>query len=60
MVHISEVSDRRIDKVSDELKVGQKVKIKVVSIDEERGRIGLSIKKAQDVTVSPSLTEGQK
>lgn len=60
MVHISEVSDRRIDKVSDELKIGQKVKVKVVSIDEDRGRVGLSIKKAQGDMTPPILTERQK
>jgi len=46
MVHISEVAKERIEKVSDVLKVGQKVKVKVVTVDKERGRIGLSIKQA--------------
>ncbi|MDH4358465.1 MAG: polyribonucleotide nucleotidyltransferase [Candidatus Berkelbacteria bacterium] len=45
MVHISEIANRRIEKVSDELKVGQRVKVKVVNIDSERGRVALSIKK---------------
>ncbi len=44
MVHISEVAPKRIDKVSDELSVGQTVKVKVLSIDRERGRVALSIK----------------
>jgi polyribonucleotide nucleotidyltransferase len=46
MVHISEVCDKRIDKVSDVLKVGQKVDVLVVNVDQERGRVALSIKKA--------------
>ncbi len=46
MVHISEIANERIAKVSDALKVGQKVKVKVVTVDAERGRIGLSIKQA--------------
>lgn len=48
MVHISEIANERIERVSDAVKVGQKVKVKVVSVDPERGRIGLSIKKAQE------------
>jgi polyribonucleotide nucleotidyltransferase len=46
MVHISEVAPERIEKVSDKVKVGDKVKVKVVSVDKERGRTGLSIKRA--------------
>jgi len=46
MVHISEIAPERIEKVSDKVKVGDKVKVKVVNVDKERGRIGLSIKKA--------------
>ena len=46
MVHISEIANERIEKVSDRVKVGDKVKVKVVGIDPERGRIALSIKKA--------------
>ncbi len=48
MVHISEIASRRIEKVSDEVKVGDKVKVKVVNVDKERNRVGLSIKKAQE------------
>ncbi len=52
MVHISEISQKRIGKVSDELKIGQKVKVKVINIDEERGRVGLSIKQANQENTS--------
>ena len=44
MIHISQVSRERIDRVSDYLKVGQPVKVRVVSIDPEKNRIALSIK----------------
>jgi len=47
MVHISEIARERIADVSSVLKVGQTVKVKVVSVDRERGRVGLSIKQAQ-------------
>lgn len=46
MVHISEIADHRVEKIEDELKIGQMVKVKCVSVDAERGRIGLSIKQA--------------
>ncbi|TSC92555.1 MAG: polyribonucleotide nucleotidyltransferase [Candidatus Berkelbacteria bacterium Licking1014_7] len=46
MVHISEIAPQRIDSVSSALKIGQRVKVKVIKIDEEQGRIGLSIKRA--------------
>ncbi len=44
MIHISQVDNQRIEKVSDILKEGDKVKVKVVDIDREKGRIGLSRK----------------
>jgi len=46
MVHISEIANERIDKVSDKLKVGQTVDVVVTDVDRERGRISLSIKRA--------------
>ena len=45
MVHISELSPERVEKVTDVLKEGQIVKVKVIGIDE-RGRISLTIKNA--------------
>ena len=44
MVHISQVAPERIDKVSDKLKVGDVVKVKVLDVDPVRNRIALSIK----------------
>lgn len=48
LVHISEICDRYIKHPSEELTVGQIVKVKVISIDLNKKRIGLSIKKAGD------------
>ena len=45
MVHISEIANERIEKVSDKLKVGQNVNVVVTEVDKERGRISLSIKR---------------
>lgn len=44
MVHISEIAYRRIAKVSDVIKLGDKVKVKVMDIDKEKGRVSLSMK----------------
>ncbi len=44
LVHLTEISWDRIKHPSDVLKVGQSVRVRVISIDEERKRIGLSIK----------------
>lgn len=46
MVHISQIADHRVEKVEDELKEGQKVKVKLLAVDE-RGRLSLSIKDAK-------------
>ena len=45
MVHISELSDKRVEKVTDVLTEGQIVKVKLIGIDD-RGRLSLSIKSA--------------
>lgn len=46
LVHISEISDEYVKEVSDHLSEGQKVKVKVLSI-EDGGKIALSMKQAQ-------------
>lgn len=47
LVHLSEISWDRIQHPSEVLKVGQEVKVKVISIDREKKRIGLSIRQLQ-------------
>ena len=46
LVHISEVADAYVKDVNDYLKDKDKVRVKVISVDEN-GKIGLSIKQAQ-------------
>ena len=48
LVHISEISWNRVLHPGDVLKVGQEVKVKVISIDKEKKRIGLSIRQLQE------------
>ncbi len=48
LVHISEVSDGYVKDVSEFLEQNQKVKVKVLAIDEANKKITLSIKKANE------------
>ncbi len=48
LVHLSEISWERIDHPSEVLEVGQEVDVKIISIDRERKRIGLSIRQLQE------------
>lgn len=45
MVHVSELAPWRVDKVADIVKIGDKVKVKVIEVDD-LGRINLSMKQA--------------
>ena len=53
LVHISEIAYSYVNDVSEHLKEGQEVKVKVIGIDES-GRINLSIKKAMDPPPRPA------
>lgn len=44
LVHISQISDQHVEKVKDALKVGQEVEARIVKIDRDERRIGLSIR----------------
>ena len=44
LVHISEISNERVEKVSDVLKVGDEVKVKLLDVDFDKKRISLSMK----------------
>jgi small subunit ribosomal protein S1 len=48
LVHVSEISWDKIRHPGDVLKVGQEVEVKVISIDEEKRHIGLSIRRTKD------------
>tara|TARA_B100000029_G_scaffold371541_1_gene365493 strand:- start:329 stop:2410 length:2082 start_codon:yes stop_codon:yes gene_type:complete len=47
LVHISQIKNERVEKVSDHLKDGDSVKVKVLDIDS-RGKVKLSIKEAEE------------
>lgn len=52
LVHISELSPERVESVSSVVKVGDKVTVKVIEIDD-MGRVNLSIKQAADPSAPP-------
>ncbi|SPP32072.1 Polyribonucleotide nucleotidyltransferase [Arsenophonus endosymbiont of Aleurodicus floccissimus] len=57
LVHISQIAEKRVEKVIDYLQLGQEVPVKVLEIDRH-GRIRLSIKEAVS-TEKPAETETQ-
>jgi small subunit ribosomal protein S1 len=62
LVHLSEVSWERIEHPAEVLKVGQEVKVKIIKVEHDRKRIGLSIRQLQPdpwVVKVSSLKEGQ-
>lgn len=48
LVHISQISHKHIATPADVLKPGQEVKVKVINVDPERQRLGLSIKALEE------------
>jgi small subunit ribosomal protein S1 len=62
LVHLSEISWERIEHPREVLKVGQEVEVKVIGVDRDRKRIGLSIRQLQEdpwVKNVENLKEGQ-
>ena len=47
LVHISQISHKRVNNVSDELSEGDIVKVKVLEVDKQ-GRVRLSMKEVDD------------
>ena len=48
LVHISQVSDRRLRHPSEAVRVGDVVRVKVLEVDEKRKRISLSLRQAKE------------
>ena len=62
LVHLSELSWDHVDHPSDLVKVGQELEVEVISIDEEKRRIGLSMRRLQDnpwIEKAEIIKEGQ-
>ena len=48
LIHISELSHQRVAHPGDVVKEGETVKLRIISLDSERHRLGLSLKQAED------------
>jgi len=48
LVHVTELAHGRVDRPEDVVKVGDRVSARILKLDEERGRISLSIKQAEE------------
>ena len=48
LIHISQISKEHVDKVKDVLKVGDEVEARVIKMDHDERRIGLSLKAANE------------
>ena len=59
LIHISELAHDRVGRVSQVVKVGQVVSVKVLKVDAERKRIALSLKQAQDGDGGSSFDRGE-
>ncbi|CAG9608322.1 30S ribosomal protein S1 [Pseudoneobacillus rhizosphaerae] len=60
LVHISQLSHQHVDKPSDVIEEGQKVTVKVLSVDRDNERISLSIKETLPGPWSNILEKAQK
>ena len=56
LLHISQIAEERIDKVTDVLEEGQQVRVKVLDVDA-RGRIKLSMKEVKNEEASSEAVE---
>ncbi|MEO6577963.1 MAG: 30S ribosomal protein S1 [Candidatus Limnocylindria bacterium] len=48
LIHISELSNQRVAHPGDVVQEGQQIKLRIISLDSERHRLGLSLKQAED------------
>ena len=58
LVHISQISNERVENVSDYLKEGQVIKVKVLDVDQ-RGRIKLSMKALEEKTTEEAPADAE-
>jgi small subunit ribosomal protein S1 len=57
LIHISELSQARVTHPSDVVREGQSLKLKIISLDSERHRLGLSLKQAEEAPAPVERTE---
>jgi len=57
LIHVSEMSDQKVNKVEDVVSIGQEVNVKILDINKENKRVSLSISKAQEDVERKEYTE---
>ncbi len=60
LIHISELSHQRVAHPGDVVHEGQNLKLKIISLDSERHRLGLSLKQAEEPPARPAPEPGQQ
>lgn len=60
LIHVSEISWLHVEKPSDELNIGDEVEVKILSIDKDAERIGLSMKALQPEPERPARKPKKK
>ena len=60
LIHISELSHQRVAHPGDVVHEGQTIKLKIISLDSERHRLGLSLKQAEEPPARPRPGTGQQ
>ena len=58
LIHISELSHQRVAHPGDVVHEGQSLKLKIISLDSERHRLGLSLKQAEEPPARPAVEPG--
>ena len=54
LIHISELSNQRVTHPGDVVHEGQRLRLKIISLDSERHRLGLSLKQAEEAPARPT------
>ncbi|HOG64896.1 MAG TPA: S1 RNA-binding domain-containing protein [Spirochaetota bacterium] len=57
LIHISNLAEKRVERVADVVKVGDTVEVKVIEIDSEKNKIGLSIKDLERDTERDAINQ---
>jgi ribosomal protein S1 len=59
LVHISELSDKRVRTAAEAVKPGQEVKVRILEVDNQARRVSLSIRRAIEIAPPPPPTPEQ-
>jgi small subunit ribosomal protein S1 len=57
LIHISELSNQRVAHPGDVVHEGQQLKLRIISLDSERHRLGLSLKQAEEAAPARAVSE---